>query len=283
MIEAVYVAPWWGYRWWGSQSTTFLCGDILVLRCWGEKFDVMFGDAHPYQGLALVSLMNQEVKTVGLGYTNIVSLDAVGGKLYLGTDESIPSPDGNTKPACAYFLQEIDVAVPSTGPSVNVPGLFVQYDPAADLLTLRDEQWDEKGSLRSALRTLAWDGTGPVQPIDEVALPDGISMVMGRGARVYADAYTSDGYQLYAASVGPDGDLSLSEGLLVTHEWGSLLDAQGTTAYITIGNAVAAYDFSGEGAYAGMEQTMGYPVSMRFGVEDAYVLLGYSGFVRLAL
>jgi len=108
-------------------------------------------------------------------------------------------------------------------------------------------------------------------------------MVMGRGAKVYVDAYASDGYYLYAASVGPDGDLSLSEGLLVTHEWGNLLDAQGTIAYITIGNAVAWYDFSGKGAYAGVEQTMGSPVSMRFGVEDAYVLQGYSGFARLRL
>jgi len=275
------------YPWWQPKETAFLLGNTLALRCTGDTFDAVFGDGTPIEGLALVDLTTQAVKTVGFGYASIVSLDASGGKLYLGTQQLIEGDPGASQQLCAYYLREIDVTEPSIGPAANVPGIFVQYDPAADLLTLRDNQWTAAGGLQTSLKTASWDGQGDAALLDAVDLPEGMSTMIGRGSRVYFDVssyydYTSH-YMLYAAYVSPDGGLSLSDKVLATDYWGSLLDGHGTTAYVSVGGAVARYDFTEQGALIDLTETMGYPESMRFGTNAAWVLLGYSGVMKLPL
>ena len=172
-----------------------------------------------------------------------------------------------------------------------MPGTFVQYDPAADLLTLRDRQWEAGGGVLLSLNTVSWDGQDDVALLDSLDLPDGAGTILARGSRIYFDTYAytyvdyyyTSGYGIYAVSLEPDGSLSLGEEVKVTDNWASLLDARGTTAYVSIGNAVARYDFSGEDVFRDLTETMGTPASVRFGATTVRVLLGYSGMIRLPL
>ncbi len=298
-------AYWW--PWWTPQNTTFLVGDVLALRCSSESFDTVFGGGVPYQGLALVNLPDLEwTSTAGLGFSEIVSMDAAGNKLYIGTQEYAGMD--LLRPVCANYLRGFNPAALTMGPAVNVPGTFVQYDPAKGLLVVRDNQWDGLWNYSSSLRSLRWNGGAQIDPLDKVALPDNVGVILGRGSRIYCDAHTggyvipmaeaasagstsggtvssakadNSGYRIYAITLDDDGGLQAGDGVLVTKDWGNLLDASGATALVTVGNVIATYDFSGEGALEGFYETMGYPLSVHFTDSAAYVPLGYTGFAKL--
>ncbi|HIJ73688.1 MAG TPA: hypothetical protein HPP83_06250, partial [Candidatus Hydrogenedentes bacterium] len=168
-------------------ESTFLMGDLLVLRCRADAYDTTFGDEAAYQGLALVDLARgQWTTTVGLGYTNVVSLDAAGGKLYVGTKTGVGWQIYN--PVCAYFVRELDVAHLSMGPAANIPGTFVQYDPGNNVLTLLDQQWTDSpwntSSYEVSLVTASWDGADSATEIDRVSLNASAYPVLGRGPKV---------------------------------------------------------------------------------------------------
>lgn len=276
----------WPYYPSSRTGSAFLLGDVLALRCRADEYGAVLGPDTADQGLALIDLEAGEFTgTVGLAFENIVSLDAADKRLYLSTCEPLAAVAGMETPKCAYFITAINVAgAPSAGPSANVPGIFVQYDPGSGLLALRDDQWLRDWEYRSHLRTVRWDGGEEVESLDSVQLPSGASQVLGRGAKVYVESY-ADGLRLYAVAVSPGGALEPGSGVLVTKDWGSLLDARGSSAYVVLGgSAVARYDFgSGAGSLGEIVPVMGYPLRIRFGASTAYVSTGYSGVLELPL
>ena len=279
------IAPWWIP--WDSAPETFLLGDRLVLRCHAETFDTVVGaERNAYEGLAVLDLTDAALPytTIGLGYQDVTSLDAAGEKLYLTRREAVAQASVIEwrMPLCAYYVHELDVAAPAIGPGANVPGMFVQYSPADQVLMLKDYQWELDGAAEVRLRTVRWDGASPVDVLENVALPAGANRVLGRGDKVYVDGY-DEGYRLYVVAVGADGQLSLGDGVLVTDQWASLLDAHGDSAYVSIGNAIARYDFAADGALADFVEVMGSPLRVRFGSAQAFVSLGYFGMAVLPL
>ena len=91
------------------------------------------------------------------------------------------------------------------------------------------------------------------------------------------------GYYVYSAGLGDSGTFDLGDGLLVTKQWGSLFGAQGPKAYVTIGNALAVYDFASSGALVDIYESMSYPSSISFGSQYAYVSFGYAGLAKIPL
>ncbi len=267
----------------GGQ-TGFLLDNTLALRCFSSDFDSVLGGESAQQGLALIDLETGEFEsTVGLGYSYITSLDAVGDKLYLGSKESLNVlPFG--RPLAACYLQEIDVLNGTAGPAANVPGYFVQYDPATDVLTLRDQQWTPEGGVESSLETVRWSGGATVDPLDSLEVPAYTANTVATGDRVYFDVY-SPAYGIYQAVVGADGTLSLSELAEVPGYYGSLLGAKGDDVFLSVGyGAIAQYEFSeGVGTQVSLTTVSGYPSKVRFGAENAYFPVGYYGLVTLPL
>ncbi|MBL7648125.1 MAG: beta-propeller domain-containing protein [Candidatus Hydrogenedentes bacterium] len=267
----------------GGQ-TGFVLGDTLALRCYAGEFDSVLGTGNAQQGLALINLETGAFEsTVGLGYSYITSLDVVGDKLYLGNKESLDFfPFG--RPLAACYIQEIDVLNGTAGPAANVPGYFVQYDPATDVLTLRDQQWTPDGGVESSLETVRWSGGTAVDPLDSLEVPAYTSNTIASGDRVYFDVY-SPSYGLYQAIVGTDGVLTLSEMVELPGYYGSLLGAQGDDVFLSVGyGAIAQYEFSeGVGTQVSLTAVSGYPSKVRFGEENAYFPVGYYGLVTLPL
>ncbi len=274
-------APWWGGYGRGMQENAFLSGDTLVLRCMDETFDTTVGTETAGQGLAFVDLAEgQWTSTLGLGFSNVASMNLVGGKLYIGTQTFEGYEWYNN--VVANYISILNVATHAMGPSVNVPGSFVQYDPANTLLVVRNDQWSDQGTMSAKLQTVRWAGGADVEPLESFELPNGAGTLLGRGSRVFVDGY-DNGYRLSAVSVGSDGALALAGQVNVTGQWGSLLDARGAKAYVTLSNAVAVYDFTAEPTLQGVYTFMGSPTSIRFGASHAYVALGYSGIGELPL
>ncbi|NUM54970.1 MAG: beta-propeller domain-containing protein [Candidatus Hydrogenedentes bacterium] len=275
--------PWFpSYR----QKSTLLAGDTLVLRCTSESFDETLGDGAAYEGLALVDLDALELTTtVGLGFDAVSGVDAVGDKVYISSKTFI---DGtvfplNRAPECAYFITEFDPATVDAGPTVNVPGVFVQYNPGADILTLRDDEWGVNYEYNSLLRTVSWDGGLGVDEIDNTDLPDGASTVLGRGGKVYIEAF-DNGVRLHVVDLSPGGAMQSGGDVLVTESWANLIDANGTSAYFGVGGgAIVRYDCSGDPDLEELIEVMGTPSAIRFGEAAAYAPLGYFGIVQLPL
>ncbi len=296
--EKSLAMPWWG--WWLPGDTSLVLGNILALRCSDATFDVTFGDVTPYQGIALVDLAtHQWNSTIGLGFNEVVSVHAVGNRLCIGTQDS--AGYDLFKPLTANHLRLLDVSSLLMGPTVNVPGTFVQYEPERKLLVVRDDEWETGWNYKSSLRSLSWDGGSTVRPLDSMKLPSGFNTVLARGSRIFIDANSSSnpiplleaigisstenesGYYVYSAGLGDSGTFDLGDGLLVTKQWGSLFGAQGPKAYVTIGNALAVYDFASSGALVDIYESMSYPSSISFGSQYAYVSFGYAGLAKIPL
>ncbi len=305
----VNVSPYYGYWWWGpylplvdrggvaatdsliapwypirQQGSAYLVGDRLVLRCTANSYDAVIGGEAPYEGLAVVDLSKPAwTSTIGLGFEQIVSVHKTADTLYIASKVGVDSFNPMSDPMCAYFVTAFDPATSANGPTVNVPGIFLQYDPAMQVLTLRDDQWDRNYDYSSTLNTVSWPGGEDITKLDSLTLPDGSANILGRGPKIFLDAY-DNGTRLYTATVAANGDLTLGQSTLVTEDWANLVDANGTSAYLTVGGgALARYDCSAKPTFEELVQVMGTPGHIRFGSSAAYAPLGYFGVVSLGL
>jgi hypothetical protein len=161
--------------------------------------------------------------------------------------------------------------------------VFLQYDPAAEVLLLEDMQYGPEWSYRRTVQSVSWDGRATVTPIDSQTLPEGGGTLLARGNRVYFDTY-NEGYYLAEVAVASDGELSLGDKVKVSDSWANLLDARGASAYVVVGGGVIArYDFTGTPQLTDLVPVMSSPQRLRFGESLVYAPLGYAGLVELPL
>lgn len=269
-----------------APGAAYLAGAQLALRCSASSYDDRVGsEISPTQGLAIVDLSQKEwTRTIGLGFRDVVSVNTVGPYLYVTNKKSAGTV--SLQPLCAYFITRINPATGGSGASANVPGVFVQYNPSSQILTLRDDQWSNLYSFKTVLRTVTWDGTSEdVSPIASRDLPDGTNQILGRGARIYLDAYSYEGYRLYLVQQNTAGGLTLGTGVLCTDQWGTLIDAHSTAAYVSVGDgAIVRYNCAGTSPqFSQLVEVMGAPMRIRFGTAHAYAPLGYFGTAELPL
>jgi len=276
--KMVQIWPWWPQL----GEPAYLAGGALVLLCGGGPFDIAYGVVpggyHYMQGLAVVDLAESEYTTVGLAYPSIVSLDQAGDSIYVGTCVEVAHVG---QPLCAYYLREFHVPTLEMGPAANVPGRFVDYDPANEILCVRNDQWAYFDEVETALSSLHWDGGGAVTPVDSIDLPRYASEIVRRGNNFFGTTW-DDGAVLFTGTVSPGGELSTGASALVTRDWASILGARPGLVYFTVNNAVVRYRLEDENlALEGIYPAMGYPTGLSFGADSDYVCLGYSGVLTL--
>jgi hypothetical protein len=303
-------APWFPSR--SPSNISFISGNLLTLRCGAADYDVVLGNNTPNEGIVVVDLAAGEwVQTIGLGYEHIVSLDDAGGKLYLGTRKSAGT-NSDGQPLVAHYIAELDPALASIGPAVNVPGSFVQYDPDTEALVVENIQYSEESNpetgsgtgvgqtdagppvdayydiwygyvgMSRSLTSLLWDGGEEITEGNSIDLPAYPQYVLGRGGNIFVDYY-EEGYNVLNVSVSGAGVLALGGTAALGDAYAYLLHAQEDTAYLSVGGrAVAVYDFSGAPELSRVVEVMEPPLRLRFGAETAYVPLGYAGLARIA-
>lgn len=271
--------PWY---WWPVGDTTFVAGDILALRCSADAYDITFGSATPSQGLALVDLATATVThTVGLGYEYIDSIHQTGNKLYVSTTQSA-GYDIRGRHYSAYFISAFDPSIPMMGSRANVPGAFVQYDPASGVLVLDDIQFTGLGwSCSRTVNTVQWQGGENVTPIDALELNNETGTLYGRGARIFYTTF-HDGYTLSSLTVSAAGEVAFGDSVKVSPDWVYLVDATADSVFLVVGGgAVARYAYDGAWQLTDLEAVMSTPQKIRFGISTAYAPLGYAGLLYM--
>lgn len=279
--DIAWWGPWW---WWAPAETAFLAGDYLVARCFADEYDALAGSGTPQQGLAVLNLDTGEVRTVGLAYDEVRGVDAAGPRVYLSTKRAL-GQDVLGRGIAALYVTELDPATLTTRAAANVPGEFVSYDPAADLLLVRDYQYDFASyEVSRTLHALRWEGGGSVALLDSLALDDTVgSTLVPRPGRVYHDTY-DNGFGIGSIVVGEDGSLANGPRVEASNQWGYLLGASDTSAYAVVaGNVIARYTFDGGPGLADVFDVMSSPARVRIGARAAYAPLGYSGLAVLPL
>lgn len=260
----------------GQSDSAFLLRDKLVLHGSNTTFRPLTGEYLFEQVLAVLALPGLRLeRTISLDAERFASLDQAGEKLYLGTKEQLLSIDFRAR--CAFYLQEIDVLGGREGRRVNVPGGFVQYNPDSDVLVLQDYRWTPQSDIANYLESVSWDGNSDVEQIDSLVLPQYVGTVVGANSHLYWSTF-NEGFSVIDTVVGLAGRLEPNARVKVSEDYGSILGGRDAVLYVTVsGAAVGRYDFSAEPMLTHIEETSGYPSSIRFGRRQDYVPLGYYG------
>lgn len=280
LIADRYV-PWGYFR---QNTPAFLRSDSIVLRGWSDKFDQVIGAAIPYEGLAIISLSDFSVRTIGLGIEGVADVFQAGDALF-ATNKVFSSSSLDTLPTCAFFVRSLDIDNATASPPANVPGMPIAYDTANQILTLQDYQWNAFvnaiwSTPTAYLRTASWNGADTaVTAIGTVPLPASADMPTQSGEHVFVGSYPIDsGYQIHAWRIGADGAILERGSLIATSQWGYLLGADGAKVYSVIGGRLAArYDFTGSPSLDTVVDLGSYPSRLRLDANSAYIPAGYGG------
>jgi len=294
------VRPWWMYWYYeyergpvpltdkacwmpmySDDESVFLLGDILAVRCSADEYDVVSGAQEASQGVALVDLANEGVwKSVGLGYGNIISVDAADKNLYIGTKETASS-DLAGRPYCEFYIREFDPVSLKTGPAANVPGTFADYNPVSNVLVLQDWQYNRDWDTTQYIRTVSWDGGETAKLIASYSPGSGFGNIMADAGYLFYSYYGYYGEmsKIGALRIASSGGISAIGELNATDMWMTILNAHEGSVYVVIhGSVIAEYDFGAETPVLKQSvDIVSAPINLTFGEQAAYASMGYAG------
>lgn len=271
---------WYPYT---PGESNFVVGDHFVIHGWTSALGQNESFEEPQSALAVIDLNTREVTgIVGLDLANVQKLDAVDNLLYLSYKEEI-STDILGRIYSAFFISSFDPTTLTLGEGVNVPGTYLQYDPATKVLVLEDYQYTLDFNIKRSVRSVVWDGGTEVELVDQLALDEKVGQLYAHGTRVYFDYYDGAGYELGSIGVKENGDLGYGTRQQVHGPWAWFLDADEDTAYVNVGSrALARYDFSGpEATVRDITPVMQTPYKLRIGESMVYLPSGYSGVLKM--
>ncbi|MFP4499659.1 MAG: beta-propeller domain-containing protein [Candidatus Hydrogenedentota bacterium] len=270
------------YYWPNTEPEhVFLAGNYLVLRCRQTDFDTTLGDHSAQQGYAVVDIAGFAWdRTVGLGFEEIVGVNGAKDNIYVTTKQEAASVPG--RPRAAFYMREIAPDAEEAGPAANVPGAFLDYDPANGILLTQDQQYRLDNAMEYAIKSTRWDGGPVAELVDSFVLPQYYGGIEVSNGYVYIAA-NDDVFAVQGVRTETDGELAGAGKLPISRNYGYLAGANGPTAYALVGGRLLVPgDFSAEPPVAMTPVPLqAGVVSMRFDDTTAYLALGYAGSMTL--
>ncbi|MGC9053009.1 MAG: beta-propeller domain-containing protein [Candidatus Hydrogenedens sp.] len=281
------IAP---YYWWYPITNTkpsMVCGNYLVLRGWGNSYEYIIGNqTTPYDGFAILNLDNPEdIRTVGLGYNNIVSLLEASGKLFLTLQKNVSS-ENDYYPLVAYYLGEIDLISLEEPDFANIPGILQSSNEQGNILFLKDWQYSSTGNyydFEQWIHSIQWEKNKPVKIIDSYKLPTTWGNV--RINLPYLLVLTGyDNLVLEKIDITTDGRFVSPCKTKIGNVWGDILGMTTNHLYLSLDGASVLLMNLGYGENPVMNNIYpipNYPQKFRVGKLGIYIVSGYSGYIFL--
>ncbi len=283
------IAPY--YRWWYpsiENSPLMVCGNDLVLRGWGNSYEHIIGKSTtPYEGFAIVNLNNlDDIRIVGLGYKNIVSLSEASGKLFLTLQRNLNKKD-TSYPVVAYYLGEINLNSLEEPKFLNVPGVLQTSNQQGNILFLKDWQYSTNNGYydyEQWIHSIQWEKDKPVKIIDSVKL----SYAWGNPKIYLPYLLTIKGYDnlvLEKIDISSEGKFINPSKAEIGNVWGDILGVANNQLYLTIDGAsilLLNMDYNQSPSFNYLYSIPNYPQKFRVGSLGTYIILGYSGYIYLS-
>lgn len=281
------IAP---YYWWYptiNTNPTMVCKNYLVLRGWGNSYEYVIGNqTTPYDGFAIVNLDNPEdIRTVGLGYNNIVSLSETAGRLFLTLQKNVDS-ESDIYPLVAYYLGEINLNSLDEPKFVNVPGILQTSNEQGNILFLKDWQYSSTSTsydYEQWINSIQWENEKPVTIIDSYKL----STTWGNVRIDLPYLLTLTGYSslvLEKVDITIDGKFVNPCKTEIGNVWGDILGKTGNKLYLSIDGAsvlLMDLDYGVNPSLNNVYSMPNYPQKFRIGNLGVYIISGYSGYIFL--
>lgn len=282
------IAPY--YWWWYpsiENNPLMFCGNYLVLRGWGNSYEYIIGNSTtPYEGFAVVNFNNpDDIRTVGLGYNNIVSLSEASGKLFLTLQRNINS-ENDYYPLVAYYLGEIDLNSLEEPAFANVPGILQTSNTQGNILFLKDWQYITNNGYydyEQWIHSIQWEKDKPVKMIDSIKL----SYAWGNPKIYLPYLLTITGYDnlvLEKIDISSEGKFVNPSKAEIGNVWGDILGIVNNQLYLTIDGAsvlLLNVNYNQPPSLNCLYPISNYPQKFRVGSLGVYIILGYSGYLFL--
>ncbi len=280
------------YYWWWSPSLEnnpiMVCDNYLVLRGWGSSYNYSIGNqvTPPNQGFAIINIRNlDDIRTVGLGYNNIVSLSEASGKLFLTIQKNIDSAN-SYYPLVAYYLGEINLDALTEPKFVNVPGILQTSNEQGNILFLKDWQYNVTNDIYNYeqwIRSIQWEEDKPVVIIDSLKLAYESSNM-----KIYWPyLFILNGYSNTVLEKRDivDGKFMNPSKVEIGEVWGTILGIAKNQLYLSIDGVSVLLVNIGFNETPSLRNIFSTPYLQKFRVGNlgVYIILGYSGYIFLTL
>jgi len=283
------------YRWYPSSENkpVMICGDTLILRGWGNVYDIILGnEIQPYEGFAVIPLQNiEEFKTVGIGYNNVVSLSEGGGKLFLTTQKYIKDITyiDNYYPVIAYYLTEINLKTLAVSETKNVPGIFASSNETGNILFLKDWQYGQEMdyyyNYELWIRSIVWEENEPVSIIDSVKMTYSWATLKIQPPYLLS-LISNNTLVLEKMDIEADGTFTHRTKTEIGDVWGDFLSINDKQIYLLIDGASMLTMNTGYNIQPELNTLTAlpsYPMKFRIGTKGVYLICGYSGYLFVPL
>ncbi|MCX8063932.1 MAG: beta-propeller domain-containing protein [Candidatus Hydrogenedentes bacterium] len=286
----------WNYGSYVPNELLFVIEDKLILRGRGEKFDSTLGDETiPSEGFAIIdSAPENAIKTVGLGFSNIVNLIEAEGRIFLTTQKFI---DSVQPPLTSYYLSEISLDPLNITEPVNVPGVITSANSSAGIYFLKDWQYVDLDNTSPPpyyyTQYETWFRS--IEIVDgRASIIDSFNTKLS-WAQFYPDMSNYLLYlnnqdnllTLHKLDVSPDGKFTnYTEKTLGESLWGELIHCKKPYAYLAIDSASLVsvnLDTQPPIQILNLIPLSSYPIKYRVGNDDLYIIFGLGGWSKVKL
>jgi len=190
------------------------------------------------------------------------------------------SPSGAMLPLSAYYLSGLDPESGTVSEPVNVPGQYLDYDPARGLLLTQDWQWSSGCEARLELHASAWDGAGSPEISDTLVLPTYGGPVHADTRHVLLQTYNG-GAVLSAFSIDDNLEFVAGPVLSKPNAYPNVRAVDGDTVYLALDGLLERYTLGNDWVLRDATELSGWVQAVRLTSTEAVLPLGYAGVLRL--
>ncbi len=267
----------------------------LIIRGRADTYNITIGDeATPSEGFAIIDISpEQDITTVGLGFSNIVNMIESSGRIFLTTQKYL---DSTNPPLTSYYLSEISLNPPKVTDPINVPGIITSINQSKGIYFLKDWQYINYENPSPEYYYPQYETwfrsieiiNGKVNILDSVNTKSTWAQFYHEISDYLLYLTTQDNLlTIRKYDISDEGKFkNYAEKILGSSIWGDIVHTEKPYAYISIDStSIAILNLNSEEGiqFADLIPLNSYPSKYRIGKDYIYIISGYGGWSKIGL